>query len=253
MIKLLAFDLDGTLADSKQPIAPQMAELLVKLLKKYQVAVISGGSFKKFQEQLIAPLSATEDELSRLHLLPTNGTHYYRFDLDAKEWQPVYANSLSDESKAKIKAVIEQTAKEQNHWPSQPWGEIIEDRGSQITFSALGQQAPLEAKRRWDPNGSKKHYLQQAVARRLPEFSVHSAGLTSIDITLAGMNKATAVDKLKDVIGVKKAEIIYIGDALAPGGNDEVMRQADYQTIAVKNPAETRRYLETFLHSGDWG
>ena len=61
-------------------------------------------------------------------------------------------------------------------WEENPWGNIIEDRGSQITFSALGQEAPLDAKRAWDPDGTKKAALRDAVQPDVPELDVRGGG-----------------------------------------------------------------------------
>src|SRR3546814_7614704 len=65
----------------------------------------------------------------------------------------------------------------------QSWGERIEDRGSQITFSALGQQAPLNAKEQWDPDFAKRKLIQADLRRRMPGMSVNLGGTTSIDVT----------------------------------------------------------------------
>lgn len=70
------------------------------------------------------------------------------------------------------------------------WGERIEDRGSQITFSGLGQHAPLAAKAAWDPDFAKRKRLQAALGLALPGFAVRIGGSTSVDITRAGIDKA---------------------------------------------------------------
>lgn len=247
MKKLIAFDLDGTLSDSKVTIKPEMAGLLRQLLRKLQVCVISGQGFDQFQKQLIKPLRATEVELSHLHILPTNGTHYYRYDLDSNMWQKIYAQEIPQDQRQKISAAIEATAKELGYWEAKTWGEHIEDRGSQVTFSALGQKAPLELKKGWDPDGNKRQRMYEALSNDLPGFAVHSAGLTSIDITEAGLDKATALTKLKDVLGLHESEMLYVGDSLAPGGNDAVVKKAGIETVAVSGPDDTAKEIQKLL------
>ena len=56
MKKLIVFDLDGTLAPSKSSLAPQTAGLLRDLLEVVEVAVISGGAWTQFEEQLLTDL-----------------------------------------------------------------------------------------------------------------------------------------------------------------------------------------------------
>ncbi len=106
------------------------------------------------------------------------------------------------------------------------WGEEIEDRGSQITFSALGQQAPNKEKEKWDPDFTKRKKIKVFLDNLIPEFSVRLGGETSIDITKPGIDKAYGIKKLRDTLGIAIHEMIFIGDALFPGGNDYPARRS---------------------------
>ena len=116
---------------------------------------------------------------------------------------------------------------------SQTWGDILEDRGSQITFSALGQEAPLDAKRAWDPDGTKKAALRDAVQPDVPELDVRGGGSTSVDITTRGIDKAYGMGKLVEETGIPASEMLFIGDRLDPEGNDYPVKAAGYATRAV--------------------
>src|SRR5689334_3930682 len=112
MKKIIAFDLDDTLAITKSPISERMSELLGKLLEQYDVCVISGGKFEQFETQVVKRLDAPAHSLNKLHLMPTCGTRYYRYDeLDGK-WILQYAEDLSQEQKTRIRKALETTAKE---------------------------------------------------------------------------------------------------------------------------------------------
>ena len=247
--RFIVFDLDGTLTQSKVPLSEGMADLLRQLLGKCEVGVISGASFERFMFQLLKPLNAEAEEVVNLHILPTNGTHYYRYDLDLKDWKEIYSDTIPEAQRDKIVRTLEEVARKMGFWPDQPWGQVIEDRGSQVTFSALGQDAPLDPKQLWDVDNSKKKKLRDAIADALPEYSVHYAGLTSIDVTIKGLNKASALRKLKDVLGILEAEILFIGDALDPGGNDYVVAEAGIESIAVQSPEETAKLINQLLAS----
>ena len=117
-------------------------------------------------------------------------------------------------------ASLERHARDLGLWESNPWGNIIEDRGSQITFSALGQEAPLDAKRAWDPDGIKKAALRDAVQPDVPELDVRGGGSTSVDITTRGIDKAFGMGKLVEETGIPASEMLFIGDRLDPEGND---------------------------------
>jgi hypothetical protein len=129
-----------------------------------------------------------------VHLLPTCGTQYYRLGADGVE--TVYARTLSDDQKQRALTAVEEEARRLGLWEAQTWGDILEDRGSQITFSALGQTAPVDAKSAWDPTGAKKAALRDAVAARVPDLEVRSGGSTSVDITERGIDKAYGMREL---------------------------------------------------------
>lgn len=243
--KVIAFDLDGTLAASKSAITSQMSELLGKLLDRYLVCVISGGKYEQFQSQLISNLDVSDEELHKLHLMPTCGTRYFRFAHG--EWEQVYAEELDSEGRKRIAQVLTEGAKELGLWEEKTWGDIIEDRGTQITFSALGQEAPVDAKHAWDADGAKKAALRDYVAPRLPEFEVRTGGTTSVDITKKGIDKAYGMQKLQETLSVTKDEILFIGDALQEGGNDYPVKAAGIDSIAVKNEKDTAKLIAEII------
>ena len=232
-MRLVAFDLDDTLAPSKSALPSAMAEQLRALLDVVPVCVISGGEFGQFRAQLLENLDATSEQLSKLHLMPTCGTRYYRWNADHSNWHQVYANDLSQDERERAIKSLRQRAHEQGVWEAQPWGEIIEDRGSQITFSALGQQAPLEAKRAWDPSGDKKRKLRDAVALDVPDLEVRAGGSTSVDITRRGIDKAYGMAKLVEMTGIAPQDMLFIGDRLDEAGNDYPVKAAGYPTRPV--------------------
>jgi len=189
MKRLIIFDLDGTLAESKSPLAPEMAALLGSLLEVAKVAIISGGAWPQFQTQILPRLTA-ECRLQDLYLLPTCGTKFYRHDTT---WTPLYADEFTTEQKDVIIAALKLAMDESGFAPARYWGEVIEDRGGQITMSALGQEAPLEEKKIWDPDFAKRRLIQRRLAELIPDFSVRLGGATSIDVTKMGVDKAFGI------------------------------------------------------------
>ena len=236
MKQLVAFDLDGTLALSKQPLLDDMGEALADLLGVADVAVISGGDWPQFDKQVASRLPARAD-LSRLWLMPTTGTKLYTHKDGA--WSPVYAELFDDETKKKILEAFDASLEATGFTPEQTWGERIEDRGSQITFSALGQQAPIEAKEHWDPRFEKRKVIQADLKQRLPGLSINMGGATSIDITREGVDKAYGLRKLNDASGIPLDSFLFIGDAIFPGGNDYPAKEMGLDTVRVRDPQET--------------
>jgi phosphomannomutase len=246
--KVIAFDLDDTLAITKSPISDRMSRLLVSLLDKYDICIISGGKFEQFERQVVDRLEAPTHKLNRLHLMPTCGTRYYRYDELKATWSLQYAEDLTKEQKAEIMDVLEACAKEVGLWEEKPYGDIIEDRGSQVTYSALGQQAPAEKKYEWsDKNHDAKQVLRQKVADKLPDLEVRLGGTTSVDITRIGIDKAYGMNKLIEAIDIDKDEILFIGDKLQEGGNDYPVKAMGIDSIEVDRWEDTALVLEGIL------
>src|ERR1019366_550064 len=156
MKKLIVFDLDGTLAESKSALDTEMSTLLGVLLGIVKVAVISGGNWPQFEKQVLSNLPHDE-RLKNLSLLPTCGTKFYRYD---SGWKILYSEDFTADEKEKIIRSLKQVMAASDFAVHQTWGEVIEDRGSQITFSALGQQAPIEEKKKWDADFSKRQRMK---------------------------------------------------------------------------------------------
>jgi HAD superfamily hydrolase (TIGR01484 family) len=243
MKTLIVFDLDGTLAESKSAIDPEMAKLLTSLLDVAQVVIISGGDFPQFQTQLVANLPQDE-RLKRLSLLPTCGTKFYQYE---NGWVKRYSEDFTAAEKAQILKALDDAVDDSGFKAAKTWGEAIEDRGSQITYSALGQQAPLAEKKGWDPDFAKRKKIQAELAKTLPDFSVALGGSTSVDITKPGIDKAYGIRKLRDILDIPIAAMLYVGDALFPGGNDYPARSTGADCIQVRDPNETKRVIETVI------
>lgn len=245
--RVVAFDLDNTLADSKSPITGEMAGLLDRLLAKLPVCVISGGKFEQFKTQLIDHLKVAPDRLSALHVMPTCGTRYYRFDVTARAWRQVYAEDLAVDKRAMIVAALDKAADALGFREPRLWGEQIEDRGSQVTFSALGQDAPVASKEAWDPTGAKKRTFRDYVAREIPEFEVRVGGSTSIDVTKYGIDKAYGIEKLIEILRLTKADLLFVGDRLDSGGNDYPVKAMGVDCLQVSRWQDTALVIETIL------
>jgi HAD superfamily hydrolase (TIGR01484 family) len=247
--KLIVYDLDGTLAESKSSLDAEMAALLRDPLGIIKVAVISGGNWPQFEKQLLSHLSHDE-RLANLSLLPTCGTKFYQY---AGDWKKLYEEDFTADQREKILSSFKKALAAAGFKVEKSWGQVIEDRGSQITFSALGQQAPLEEKDKWDPDYAKRKKIKAFLDTYIPEFSVRMGGATSIDITRPGIDKAYGIRKLRDILGISLKEMIYIGDALFVGGNDYPAEEVGVVSIPIRDPRETKRVTETIIACLDGG
>ncbi len=243
--QIIIFDLDGTLTTSKSPMDGEMAELLARLLAIKDVAVMSGAHLAQYQKQFLNYLNLDDVAFNHLHLLPTCGASWFDYK---NGWQNVYKEELTSTDKEKIISAFNQVLRAVNHAPEKVFGEILEDRGgTQISFSALGQLAPHDLKKVWDPDFSKRLNMKVLLDKQIPEFDVKVAGTTSIDVTRQGIDKAYGIKKIEEVLGYRKPEMLFVGDALFPGGNDYPVKVAGVDCIQVGNPEETKELIRKII------
>lgn len=244
-VRLVAFDLDDTLTPSKSPVAPAMARALAELLALRPVCIITGGPLEQITAQVTDRLEVDDAVRARLHLMPTCGTRYYRPEPGGL--REVYAHDLPAEQRAHVRRVLEQEATRLGIVPERTWGEVVEDRGSQVTYSALGQQAPLEHKMSWDPHGTKKEALRAAAAAALPHLEVRSGGSTSVDVTRRGIDKAFGMRELARHTGLALEQMVFIGDRLDEGGNDYPVKALGVGCTAVSGWPQTLEVVRELI------
>ncbi len=247
-VRAVAFDLDDTLAPSKSLVPSRTVALLGELLDELPVCVISGGRFAQFRDQLLSQLSERH-RLSALHLMPTCGTRYYRWNPDGADWKLVYGRDMSKAQRRLVIDAVERAARDLGLWEPdhRVSGDRIEDRGSQVTYSALGQQAGVAEKKAWDPKGAKRAALAERLVEMLPDLEVRAGGSTSIDITERGVDKAYGIRQLAESLDIDMKEIFFVGDRLEPGGNDYPVRALGVQTRQVADHVETVEVIEDLL------
>jgi len=241
--KLIVFDLDGTLAESKAAIDNEMAKRLAALLTVAKVAVISGGDWPQFEKQVLGHLPKGT-RLKNLSILPTCGTKFYQY---RSGWKQLYAENFTADQKKKIIDALNEAVDASGYKATKTWGETVEDRGSQVTYSALGQAAPLDEKKKYDPDFKKREKIKKRLDKFIPEFAVNLGGSTSIDVTKHGIDKKYGMHKLHEVLDIKISEMIFIGDAIFPGGNDYPAKQSGAFSVCVKDPDETKRVIEGII------
>lgn len=237
---VIAADLDGTLAESKLPIKPDMAQAISKWLETHRFAVISGGEYSRFDEQIIKQLPS-DANFSNLYLFPTNGATCFNFQ--DGEWKQLYQNMLTEDEVKKIHEAFAAAISQAGVLFETKHGEQIENRGGQVSFSALGQQAPIEEKAPWDPDQEKRKKITAILIPLLPEFHVAIGGATTIDVTRKGIDKEFATRKIAELLNIQEEEIIFFGDAIFEGGNDFAVTRTKAHCLKVSGPDETRDHV----------
>jgi len=248
--KLIVFDMDGTLTKSKSDLDAHMARLIKELLCNKMVAVIGGGRYKQFQKQFLAKLKIPKKQMRNLFLFPTNATAFYRYH---SGWKEVYAKTLPLTVRKKIFGGFRKAFKETQYvHPLKVFGRVIEDRGTQVTFSALGQQAPgplkQKLKKEWIRNRSDpRPSIAKALKKYVPGFELRLNGMTSIDITKKGIDKAYGIHQIEKKLHIPRKNMLFVGDAIFPGGNDYAVVRTGVDYMKVKDPEETKKIIRQLI------
>lgn len=245
--KVIACDLDGTLAPSKSSLSKEMSDILSQVLPRYALAVISGGAFSQFQKQFLSSLDCSRDLYKNLYLFPTMGSTCYIYDFDKGDWKMLYEERLTEEEVSSILKAFDEAINESGLDLSDHYGDILENRGTQVTFSGKGQNAPIEVKESWDPDRSKRQLIIDILKKKIPDFDIKLGGMTSIDITRQGVDKAYAIGKIKNLLNVGDEDILFIGDALYKGGNDASAKKTGVDYIQPDDPENTIDILKEYI------
>jgi HAD superfamily hydrolase (TIGR01484 family) len=238
-IKLIAFDLDGTLTESKQPINNKTARFLASLANDYEIAIVTGGTMEQIKTQVLDRLPNWVQD--KMHLMPCSGAEYFRFG------DTLYRNFISKQERAVMVPMVTGLLKQMGYWIENPAGDIIEDRGSQITISALGQKANSKDKEDWDPYGNKRREIRDAIKTMFPDYSVRVGGLTSVDISMYGIDKEYAIKELLEWNQFEPSDVLYIGDKFRPGENDYPALLAGVTCLRVTSYTDTPRIVGKYL------
>ncbi|MEK9154127.1 MAG: HAD-IIB family hydrolase [Patescibacteria group bacterium] len=241
------FDLDNTLAMAFMPLPEKSARGVAALLKIMPVAIMSGASIERMEKYILPALPANA-KLDNLYLFPDTCARCYVWKNG--QWRLVFNHTLSKEeyyaAVTAIKEGIDATSIVKN---TPVWGERMLARENQVTFAGLGIDAPADKKKEWDRDRSKRAPLKKFLDERLAKFDldVRISSRTAIDITKKGVDKALGVRWFAEHLKIKPQEMLFVGDALGPEGNDAIVIPTGIETREVKNPEETAKIIDEIL------
>lgn len=244
MAKWFVFDIDGTIAHSKQPIDEEMSYLLSRVAQNHQLVLLTGGNAEQIEKQVLSRI--------KYHVawgLPTSGAQCIRYGCVGPKL--LWNDSLSDEQIDSIYEAFARTFHDIKYeHPQKVYGDILENRVSQVTFSACGQAAPVEVKKLWDPTHTKRKEIVAQLSYYLQQFECRIGGTTSIDVTLRGQDKGSNLRRFMRYYGIDDNHLLYFGDAFGPGGNDLPVLQVGLPCIMVKDSDDCKRKIRKHAANG---
>jgi len=241
---IYAFDVDGTLTPSRQPIPKDFAEWFDHWIDQVhqngdQVMLITGSDYGKTLEQL------GEHLLSKADWLCNNAGNQVRH-------QGVIVHDFTLPDNPELIELLESFLSVSD-FPIRA-GNHIEHRGSMINFSVVGRNANMSQRSEyviWDQARSERENFAQQVNERFAEHNLSATvgGETGIDITAQGLDKRQALRWVD-------TDVIFMGDRCEPGGNDYSFAQAlhndnrfNHTVIPVTGWTETWQHLKNLQNT----
>jgi len=243
------FDVDGTLTEKRATLQKDMAETLCKLLEKgNKVVIISGGNFEQLKEQFLSNFYYAHDFFRHLYLLPTYGTRLYSWNMSEKVWYEEYAIYIEEKGRKIILDAFEKVLQEVSFSESDITHKVqVYDKGTEVSFCALGLDATAEERQAWDSNREKKLELIEKLKKYIPEFGVAISGSASVDVTKKENDKEYGVNKFLRHTGYNRKCCIFFGDTLFEGGNDFPVTRVGIDTVSVLGPKELQVKLMSYI------
>lgn len=230
--KHFIFDIDGTLTESRTKITTEMSIALQELLKKGDVVAITGQGITSMKPQLEG---APEGIV--LMLQSGNSCEYWN-------------NLLTQEQKDRILHHIAIIRTDYSHlFTKVDKEDLIEDRGSQITFSFIGHHAELDIKKAFDPDSTRRIGCLENIPFVDEEICARAAGTTCIDYTLKNGTKGKNLIRLMKLKDWKPEDCVYIGDKISPNGNDGTVIGVIPNLISVNSPEETLEIIKNLYEN----
>ena len=236
MIKLIAFDLDGTLTQHKTGLTPENRAVLQKLSEKYILVMAGAGQCMRIFEQM---------EHFPIDIIGNYGMQYARYNSETQTIDMVY-----DLEEPCNRPLCEEriTALRQKHGYTEFAGDNVEyHKSGCVTFPLLGTKAVQEDKLSFDPDRSKRRAIYEDVKQVFSDFIVFVGGSSSFDMTPAPYSKAYALERYCKKNGLTKEQVCYVGDDYGLGGNDESVLLAGFPFIKVDDYHDFPKLMEQLL------
>ena len=221
-IKLIAFDLDGTLTQHKTPLSPEPRDILTALSKKYKLLMSGAGMCQRIFNQM---------GKFPIDILGNYGLQYAEYRPESGELEIVSDKTFPCDRESVDKRV---TALRQKYGYTEFAGDNVEYHASGcVTIPMLGTKAKQEDKLAFDPDRKKRRAIYEEVKELFSDYVVFVGGSSSFDMAPAPYNKAYALAKYCEKRGIAHDEVVYVGDDYGPGGNDESVYLSDFNFLTI--------------------
>ncbi len=235
-IKLVAFDLDGTITQHKQHMIPENKAALDALRAKYKLVMVGAGQVRRIFNQM---------EQYPIDIIGNYGLQYAKYNAETKDLDIVRDEVLPcnrDEVEKKV------TMFRERYGYTKFAGDNVEYHPSGcITFPILGTKAVAEDKLAFDPDRSKRRAFYDEVVEEFSDYCVFVGGSSSFDMAPKPYNKYYALDLYCKEHNIPHEGVVFVGDDYGLGGNDESVYKSDFNFICVDDYTKFAEYVKVLL------
>lgn len=235
-IKLVAFDLDGTLTQHKSPLGEENRALLDELRQHYKLLMVGAGAAMRIFNQM----GGYPIDIIGNYGLQTGVYNAGTGSLDIVEDLTLPCDR--PEVARRIELLREK------HGYTVYAGDSVEYHASGcVTFPILGTKAELNDKLAFDPDRSRRRAIYPEVKELFADYTTFVGGSSSFDFAPMPYNKYYALDRYCRAHGLRHGEVAYVGDDYGPGGNDESVYRSDFKFYTVDDYRQLRSVLRDLL------
>ncbi len=236
MIRLIAFDLDGTLTQHKTKLDDKNRSVLDRLAQKYSLVMVGAGQCMRIFNQM---------DQYPLDVIGNYGLQYAAYNANTKSLDVKRDEVLPCDRESVEKRV---TMLREKYGFTEFAGENVEFHPSGcVTFPILGTKAAQADKLAFDPDRSKRRRIYEEVCEVFSEYIVFVGGSSSFDMAPKPYNKYYALDLYCKEKGFSHDEVVFVGDDYGLGGNDESVYRSDFGFVCVDDYTRLEEYMKDLL------
>ena len=235
MVKVFAFDLDGTLTQHKTPLEEKNRSILERLAQRYTLIMVGAGNCMRIHNQL---------GRFPMDVIGNYGMQYAKY-ADG-ELKLVRDDVVVCENKNLIEEKVRLIREKYGF--TKFAGESVEYHASGcLTLPLLGTKADQSDKLAFDPHRKKRRAIYDEVCAAFPDYNVFVGGSSSFDMAPKPFNKYYALDLWCRENSVEHGEVVFVGDDYGLGGNDESVYKSDIQFVTIDDYTKLSEALVPWL------
>lgn len=222
MVKLIAFDLDGTLTQHKTPLEPANLKALQELATKYKLVMAGAGACMRIFNQLGG---------FPIDVIGNYGLQFGKYNPETKTLDILENNILPCDRESIEKRV--NFCREKYGFKEYAGDNVQYHESGCVTFPIIGTEAKIEDKLAFDPDRIKRRAIYAEICEIFSEYNVFVGGSSSFDMAPRPFHKYYALQKYCEKNGIALDEVVFVGDDYGPGGNDESVYLSPIRFVKV--------------------